>query len=226
MADRKSMDRPATAILAVSGLLLIGLSVPFVPTAYCNLEEHNPDLCGDVPDSKPVTFDVTWSAVSAADPAAVSVSAAPGTAQTQFNVTGVQGDVRVEVGSCADEFQDPIQEPAMVTVVLSSSAGGELIREEFECSEITPPVAFVYAQAPPGVARVEGLDDAQARRAVLNETAAQPTTVTYTLSLTATRGGTPAPVPLPTDPTLASSASVSVQRYEFDVNPRAPEVAK
>lgn len=229
MPDRKAMDRPATAILAVSGLLFIGLSVPFIPAAYCNLPVHNSDLCGDVAAPSPVVFDVTWasSALPAEDLTVTAAGTARGDGQVTLNVTGFQGDVTVEVTACDDDdFTDPVQQPASVTYVLSNSSG-EMHSATFACTAL-PPV-FVFSQPAPDVAQVTALNATAAREELLSNPKVREQTVTYTLTITTTRPSTIPPGTLPPtqlDPTVTVSAKLTASSWAYAINPRPAEVPK
>jgi hypothetical protein len=234
MPTRKEMDKPATAIAVVLGLVALGGSLPFAVDAYCR--EHG---CGG-PAETPKTFDVRWGSV---DLAAVQGTVGERSeSTTDLDVGGHRAaTLRLVLApnSCTDTYNPTLsQQPAsfQYEVILRAADGAEEpvkgAAGTLSCNAETRAngfnVTFIVANAP-DIGSAQGHSLAEATRSVSQNITRAPEGTAYVLKLTSSRPASSLPLPpgVPGAETNASlRMSLEATEWAFSLNERRDEVVR
>jgi len=235
MPTRAEMDKPATTIAAVLGIVIILGSLPFTVIAFCDKNG-----CGGEAVI-PKDYDVTWGALAfghatadVANGRLASEAGVPVQDKLLANAT-----LAVPAG-CTDEYNtqaDLGQQPAVFNYTLVRRlAGGtdEPVQGgsgSFACTEDVKANGLqveVPLRDHPNIALVQGNSSAEA---TAKAWAANPAndTAEYVLSLTAYRPPSQVPLPptLPVGQTsLSARMDVHLSAWGLAVNEREPEVLR
>ncbi len=226
MAERKDLDRPATVILTVLGLLFLAASVPALPFLYCESPAKNPDLCLEAPAGTTQVYDVNWFEASA-DGTALVGSGDPPVATASHTVTGRPATLIVTLVACEDNRANPqLQEAASVTWTINNGTA-DSAPETFSCADLGKAWTMNMG-GHADIATVDAANETAAREGLWSDARIGNATVTFTMTATASRGGAiQPPVPLPTNPSLSYMLVVSAARWSATIIAQPPsEVGK
>lgn len=204
MTSRAAMDRPATVLTAILGVVLIGASLPWLI------------LDGDSGDK---TYTITWDqAFHASGQQNVAV-----TGQTVVTVPvndAIPSNATIEFTPCNDGATAPLQQPATISWSLFEGANVTAIATgTYQCGDdAIEPVAL---DQHPDVGQVKAGNETEAEEAA---EADGVRSTTYRLQVTVSRPAT-AGLPLP-PPTFTATAKLTIDTWLANANQPSQEVPR
>lgn len=211
-SENLRQNRAASWTAGAIGLVLIGLSAPFTVALWDE-------------GASPLSWQVAWDQATAGESASASLTGL-GTTETSLNVTGIPAFLLVELACTDAPLPGPLGQagtPAQVEAVLYE---GETLLESRAgtCAELSEEPWNVTAAGQPALDEVNGIGREDAEEELAEELADDNRTVTYRLTLSATRdSAVPNQAPLGA---FSADARLSAALWQASVVERAPEVVR
>ena len=210
MPSRSDMDRPASAVAAIAGVVLIAVSLLLFAFV----------VGGD--EGK--TYDIAWT--EAPETMATAVIGASGAPQEVVLVVrdALASNLTIQIDGCTDTAQAPVQQDAVLTYTLeyenqTAQSDGQPIEGQLTCD--APSATFQVADHPDvGSASGANADEAEAEAyGTGNETG------TYVLQFSWSRpAGNVPPIPLPVgQPVFTGTMSLEVLSWRATANEQTEE---
>jgi hypothetical protein len=220
LTSRSDLDRPATVIAAVVGLVVILVALPFTIAAF---------------PQTPKSYDVAWGERPVAS-ASLTVPTDSNTWTLDLPVANFQpASVKVETPVCTDTFNPQLQQqPATLHVRLTEKRGSttSVLKDipDVRCADKDADGKGTFTVHLGGhfdVATTQANDAATAKKiAWLDASAMNVTGSTYTLEVTPSRSAGTLPA-LPVAPTsLAASLRLTVNGWDAALNEHQKEVGR
>lgn len=207
MTSRSAMDRPATVVVALLGVALIAVSLPFLADS----------------DTESKTYNVAWTEGLHGSGQANAAAAQGTTTTVSVPVTDAQvATALVEVPTCTDGFTAPVQSEATLTWRLFAGTATTPIDDgTATCASRAPVEVALGDHADVGSTSATSAQEAQ------NEAYAAGTnqTVTYRLEFSWSRPAAPGGLPLPA-PAFSASMKLTVNEWLATANEADEEVVR
>jgi hypothetical protein len=208
MLPRSQMDKPATLIAAIAGMLIIAGSAWALPSLYCKSPSAS---CQQAAPGEKLAFDVHWRSTTFANQT-VSIAAAPADGAATLTAGTEWLDalhVTVAAGACKDTHDAKLEKPARVTLNVTFAGHGATRQignsTSFECSQVQKGLdLLIPLNAQPDLAQITADNATAAQASIDADEAGMATPGAYRLDVHVIRPAGTLPVANPAAPTTFS----------------------